>query len=128
MSDIGGPNILPAFILIIIAIVAPPFLIGTIPFGHILGRFGKGAKIAGTFLDVAKILVPAAVVFWLLAGDDELFRIAVAATIAVAAALGHWLSPLLRFKGGKGALIVLCVILGLCIVAFVVVVAALSAS
>jgi hypothetical protein len=46
VSDIGGPNVLPAAIALIIVMIALPFLAGSIPFGRILGRFGYGAKIA----------------------------------------------------------------------------------
>ncbi len=108
---------------LILAIVS--FLIGSIPFGYLIGRFfyrtdlrksgsgnigamnalrtlGKGGAVAVLLLDAAKGAIPVlATAYVLNPVDQDLARIAesIAATCAV---LGHCFSPWLGWKGGKG--------------------------
>ncbi|HYL26219.1 MAG TPA: glycerol-3-phosphate 1-O-acyltransferase PlsY [Candidatus Nitrosotalea sp.] len=95
------------------------FLIGSIPFGYVIGRLfyrtdiraqgsgnigamnalrtlGRGGAIAVLLLDALKGFVPTSWALWY-PGDQIL-----AALIATGAVLGHCFSPWLRFKGGKG--------------------------
>src|SRR5579884_1411731 len=95
------------------------FLIGSIPFGLIIGHafyrtdirksgsgnigamnalrtLGKGGAIAVLLLDVAKgVVLPLVVML-------ELHDTHLAAIVAACAVLGHCFSPWLRFRGGKG--------------------------
>jgi acyl phosphate:glycerol-3-phosphate acyltransferase len=97
------------------------FLIGSIPFGYLIGRLfyrtdirtsgsgnigamnalrtlGRGGAIAVLLLDALKGFLPAFVALsFLPAGNDVL-----AAVVASSSVLGHCFSPWLRFKGGKG--------------------------
>jgi len=96
---------------------AGAFLIGSIPFGYVIGRFfyrtdirghgsgnigamnalrtlGKGGAVAVLLLDALKGFVPA---LWALSYSREL-----AAIVAAGAVLGHCFSPWLRWRGGKG--------------------------
>jgi glycerol-3-phosphate acyltransferase PlsY len=100
-----------------IAIVA--FLVGSIPFGYLIGRFfystdirkagsgnigamnalrtlGKGGAVAVLLLDAAKGFLPA---FVILAATQNPGQASLA---AIAAVLGHCFSPWLGWKGGKG--------------------------
>lgn len=100
-------------------IAAGAFLLGSIPFGLVIGRLfygtdirksgsgnigamnalrtlGKGGAAAVLLLDAAKGVVPAVLVMQLL-HDTHL-----AAVVAGCAVLGHCFSPWLRFHGGKG--------------------------
>ena len=115
------------------------FLIGSIPFGYIIGRvfyhtdirsrgsgnigamnalrtMGKTGAIAVLLLDALKGFAPT---LWALV----FFRGQVAAVAASGAVLGHCFSPWLRFRGGKGvatsfgALFALCWPAGLVAVA-----------
>jgi glycerol-3-phosphate acyltransferase PlsY len=108
--------------------IAGSFLIGSIPFGLVIGRFfyrtdirrsgsgnigamnalralGKRAAAAVLLLDAAKGAIPAAVAFALappLQGPMHGFSLAFAAAASASAVLGHCFSPWLRFRGGKG--------------------------
>lgn len=122
-----------------ICAVAAAFLIGSIPFGYVVGRIfyrrdirtqgsgnigamnalrtlGKGGAIAVLLLDALKGFLPA---WWALAA----FGPNLAAPVAAAAVVGHCFSPWLRFRGGKGvatsfgALFALCWPAGLVAVA-----------
>jgi len=96
---------------------AGAFLIGSIPFGYVIGRFffrtdirrqgsgnigamnalrtlGKAGAGAVLLLDALKGFLPA---LWALAISREL-----AALVAAGAVLGHCFSPWLRWRGGKG--------------------------
>lgn len=105
-------------IVVVYAIAA--FVIGSIPFGYLIGRifyrtdiraqgsgnigamntlrtFGKTSAVAVLLLDAAKGFVPAFVVAQRTIARDDLV-----ALVALAAVLGHCFSPWLRFRGGKG--------------------------
>lgn len=96
------------------------FLIGSIPFGYIIGRLfyrtdirsqgsgnigamnalrtlGKGGAVAVLLLDAVKGFLPTFFWFWSPPGEQFL-----APLDAAGAVLGHCFSPWLRFKGGKG--------------------------
>ncbi len=101
-----------------VAVAAASFLVGSIPFGYVIGRFfyrtdlrtqgsgnigamnalrsfGKAGALAVLLLDAAKGYVPAFLALHFVSPD--------AASLAAAAAvLGHCFSPWLRWKGGKG--------------------------
>jgi acyl phosphate:glycerol-3-phosphate acyltransferase len=105
----------------ILVALAGAFLLGAIPFSHMIARWrgvdlrtvgsgnvgatnlaralGYGLGTVGLFLDAAKgtvaVLLPRAVLGSAAPSTTE----ALAATLAV---LGHSFSPFLRFKGGKG--------------------------
>jgi glycerol-3-phosphate acyltransferase PlsY len=95
------------------------FLLGSIPFGYLIGRFvyridirksgsgnigamnalrtmGKGGAIAVLVLDVLKGFVP---VFYIMSHG---YGAVLAAIVAIATVLGHCFSPWLGWKGGKG--------------------------
>ena len=107
------------------------FLIGSIPFGLIIGRLfyrtdirsqgsgnigamnalrtlGKGGAVAVLLLDALKGFVPTILVVWLL-GDQLLGSL-----VATAAVLGHCFSPWLRLRGGKGVATSFGAIFALC--------------
>lgn len=109
-----------SFLLLLVATLAGSFLIGSIPFGYIIGRFfyrtdlrksgsgnigamnalrtlGKTGAVAVLVLDALKGALPALLA--LHAPNDPQTLAAVAATFAV---LGHCFSPWLGWKGGKG--------------------------
>ena len=119
----------PYAVLIVFAVGA--FLVGSIPFGYVIGRLfyrrdirasgsgnigamnalrtlGKGGAVAVLLLDAAKGLGPALAAM-AGAGDPEL-----AAIVAAAAMLGHCYSPWLRWKGGKGVATSFGALFGLC--------------
>ncbi len=106
------------------------FLIGSIPFGYVIGRFfyrtdirrggsgnigamnalrtlGKGGAVAVLFLDALKGFAPT---LWALSffrghldvGNFPPGEQIVAAIVAAGAVLGHCFSPWLRWRGGKG--------------------------
>ena len=109
--------------LLIIAVIS--FLIGSIPFGYLVGRFfyhtdlrksgsgnigamnalrtlGKSGAVAVLLLDALKGAIPVLIVAYIFNPvDHDLSQVAqsVAATFAV---LGHCFSPWLGWKGGKG--------------------------
>jgi glycerol-3-phosphate acyltransferase PlsY len=99
---------------------ATAFLIGSIPFGYVIGllfyrtdirtqgsgnigamnalrTLGKGGAVAVLLLDALKGFVPVAVAMHLYDGAHVLF-----AEVALGAVIGHCYSPWLRFRGGKG--------------------------
>jgi len=147
MSDVGISNSV-AYALLAITIAIPiacfigAFLVGSIPFGYIIGRFfyridirsqgsgnigamnalrtlGKAGAIAVLLLDALKGFLPA---FWGLGffanhldveGWPPTNQI-LASLIATGAVFGHCFSPWLRFKGGKGVATSFGAIFALC--------------
>lgn len=114
-----------------IAVAIGSFLLGSIPWGVVIGRafygkdirksgsgnigamnalrtLGKGGAIAVLLLDAAKGVIPALCVMLLL-HDTHLAAIA-----AGCAVLGHCFSPWLRFTGGKGVATAFGAIFALC--------------
>ncbi len=109
--------------IIIVALIS--FLIGSIPFGYLIGRFfyrtdlrtsgsgnigamnalrtlGKTGAVAVLLLDALKGVIPVVAAAYIFSSVDlQLSQIAqsLAATFAV---LGHCFSPWLGWKGGKG--------------------------
>ncbi|HEY1977972.1 MAG TPA: glycerol-3-phosphate 1-O-acyltransferase PlsY [Candidatus Baltobacteraceae bacterium] len=106
------------------------FLIGSVPFGYVIGRFfyrtdirtqgsgnigamnalrtlGKGGAAAVLLLDALKGFVPAFLA-------NAYFGHVYAAIVAAGAVLGHCYSPWLKFKGGKGVATSFGAIFGLC--------------
>ncbi len=104
--------------MIAVAAFAAAFLIGSIPFGYVIGRLfyrvdirtqgsgnigamnalrtmGKGGAIAVLLLDALKGFAPVAAAVWYGGGP-------LGALAAAGAVLGHCFSPWLGFKGGKG--------------------------
>ncbi len=98
---------------------AGAFLIGSIPFGYVIGRFfyrtdirrqgsgnigamnalrtlGKGGAVAVLLLDALKGFAPT---LWSLFFFNDR---SIAAIVAAGAVLGHCFSPWLRWRGGKG--------------------------
>lgn len=105
--------------VIVLAVAAVAFLIGSIPFGYLIGRvfyrtdirksgsgnigamnalrtLGKGGAIAVLLLDAAKGFLPAFLSLAILHSD------LLAVIAAIASVLGHCFSPWLGWKGGKG--------------------------
>jgi acyl-phosphate glycerol 3-phosphate acyltransferase len=125
---------------VLILVALGSFLVGSIPFGLIVGRafygsdirgafaapmlplpalrtYGRGAGIAVLVLDALKGALPTAIELHL-AGDGA------AATAALFTVLGHCYSPWLRYRGGKGVatwLGALCALSGLAGLTFAVV-------
>jgi glycerol-3-phosphate acyltransferase PlsY len=127
------------------------FLIGSIPFGYLIGRFvyrtdirtqgsgnigamnalrtlSRGGAVAVLLLDALKGFVPTLWAFWFFRDylDMENWPPTaqiLAAIIAAGAVLGHCFSPWLRFKGGKGVATSFGAIFALCWPAGIVVVA-----
>ena len=106
------------------------FLLGSIPFGYLVGRLfyrrdirtqgsgnigamnalrtlGRGGAIAVLLLDALKGFLPA---LWALATIGQ----PIAAVVAAGAVLGHCFSPWLRFRGGKGVATSFGAIFALC--------------
>lgn len=100
--------------------VPAAFLLGSIPFGYLIVRMGRGrdvrtegsgnigaanvARTSGTVAGVLTLALDAAKGFlavWLAARWSE-HAVVWIATAAVAAVLGHMFTPWLRFNGGKG--------------------------
>jgi glycerol-3-phosphate acyltransferase PlsY len=135
MSDTGlSPPVAGALLAILIMIPISAFiggfLIGSIPFGYLVGRlfyrtdirrqgsgnigamnalraFGKGGAAAVLVLDALKGFVPTFVVYELFSVDLDFQLVSsgnqvMAAIVATGAVLGHCFSPWLRFRGGKG--------------------------
>ena len=118
-------------------LAAMSFLIGSIPFGYLIGRFvyhtdirksgsgnigamnalrtlGKGGAIAVLLLDAAKGALPVlAITVALGAADQDFVKIA-QSLAAACAVLGHCFSPWLGFKGGKGVATSFGAIFALC--------------
>jgi glycerol-3-phosphate acyltransferase PlsY len=125
MSDVGinGTSLALFVVALILSVTLLPFLIGSIPFGYLIGRFvyrtdirksgsgnigamnalrtlGKGGAVAVLLLDALKGALPVAIALHLPPIWNGAHTLAaIAATFAV---LGHCFSPWLRFKGGKG--------------------------
>lgn len=149
MSDIGLPEataraLLAAMIAVPILIAIVAFLIGSIPFGYIIGRLfyhtdirsqgsgnigamnalrtlGKGGAVAVLLLDALKGFVPTIVTMWLFRHrfDFDIEGLPqgdqlLGSLVAMAAVLGHCFSPWLRFKGGKGVATFFGAIFALC--------------
>jgi glycerol-3-phosphate acyltransferase PlsY len=145
--DVGIPEstaigLLVIVIAILLATVFGAFLIGSIPFGYIVGRIfyhtdirkqgsgnigamnalrtlGKGGAIVVLLLDALKGFVPtlSAMLFFRGVLDTEDFPPTdqiMGALVAGAAVLGHCFSPWLRFKGGKGVATSFGAIFALC--------------
>jgi glycerol-3-phosphate acyltransferase PlsY len=125
VSDIGLPNLGPLLVAILVAIVIGAFLIGSIPFGFLIGRLfygtdirkegsgnigamnalrtlGKGGAIAVLLLDAGKGFVPVMLARVLASPFEHPVPEAVASIVALATVLGHCFSPWLGWKGGKG--------------------------
>jgi glycerol-3-phosphate acyltransferase PlsY len=135
MSDIGlSPSVAYGLLAILIAIpivsFIGAFLIGSIPFGYLIGRFfyrtdirtqgsgnigamnalrtlGRGGAIVVLLLDALKGFAPTFWALWFFAGRLDMENLPpgqqiMAAIVAIGAVLGHCFSPWLRFKGGKG--------------------------
>jgi acyl phosphate:glycerol-3-phosphate acyltransferase len=132
LSDSAARAILAIVVAIPIALFVGAFLIGSIPFGYVIGRLfyrtdirsqgsgnigamnalrtlGKAGAIAVLLLDALKGFVPTLFTWHLFFGhldiDPENFppgHEILAAIVASGAILGHCFSPWLRFKGGKG--------------------------
>ena len=125
LSDQAARGIVMMLTIVCIGVFVAAFLIGSIPFGYLIGRFfyrtdirkegsgnigamnalrtlGKGGAVAVLLLDALKGFLPA-FGFALYANwmDPDLKRILLS-IIAAGAVLGHCYSPWLRFKGGKG--------------------------
>ncbi|HEY6450449.1 MAG TPA: glycerol-3-phosphate 1-O-acyltransferase PlsY [Candidatus Cybelea sp.] len=132
MSDVGLPSASLLLLLtgIPVAAFVGAFLIGSIPFGYVIGRvfyrtdirtlgsgnigamnalrtLGKAGALAVLLLDALKGFVPT---IWALAffrgrldieGLPPADQI-IGAFVATGAVLGHCFSPWLRFRGGKG--------------------------
>lgn len=138
MSDISLDG--NAILMSLVGILLGAFLVGSIPFGYILGRLfygvdirkqgsgnigamnamrtlGTGGAVAVLLLDAAKGFAPTLYIAHVV--DAPPFS----ALVAGLAVLGHCFSPWLRFKGGKGvatsfgALFALCWPAGLVAVA-----------
>jgi glycerol-3-phosphate acyltransferase PlsY len=145
--DVGIPEstaigLLVIVIAILLATVFGAFLIGSIPFGYIVGRIfyhtdirrqgsgnigamnalrtlGRGGAIVVLLLDALKGFVPtlSAMLFFRGVLDTEGFPPTdqiMGALVAGAAVLGHCFSPWLRFKGGKGVATSFGAIFALC--------------
>jgi acyl phosphate:glycerol-3-phosphate acyltransferase len=131
-------------ILIAIPIVSfiAAFLIGSIPFGYVIGRIfyrtdirrsgsgnigamnalrtlGKGGAVAVLLLDALKGFVPTLFAVLFFRGHLDVEGLPpgeqiMGALVATGAVLGHCFSPWLRFKGGKGVATSFGAILALC--------------
>ena len=127
MSDIGYsmPNFTLEAALVGIGIALISFLIGSIPFGYIIGRFfyrtdlrksgsgnigamnalrtlGKGGAIAVLLLDALKGAIPVIAAFAIFGHTATELAQLVASFGATFAVLGHCFSPWLGWRGGKG--------------------------
>lgn len=135
MSDIGlSDSVARALLAIMIAIpivsFIGAFLIGSIPFGYLIGRLfyrtdirtqgsgnigamnalrtlGKGGAVAVLLLDALKGFVPTLWALGFFHGHLDLDTLPpteqiLASIIAAGTVLGHCFSPWLRFRGGKG--------------------------
>jgi acyl phosphate:glycerol-3-phosphate acyltransferase len=124
-------DLLLVFLIAIpVAALVGAFLIGSIPFGYLIGRFvyhtdirtqgsgnigamnalrtlGKGGAVAVLLLDALKGFVPTLCALAFFRGRLDVEGLPptdqiVAAVVAAGTVLGHCFSPWLRFKGGKG--------------------------
>lgn len=143
MSDIGlSPDVARA-IMITVAVVfggmfLGGFLVGSIPFGYLVGRFfyhidirqqgsgnigamnalrtlGRGGALAVLLLDVLKGFLPVAwaAYIWGQHIDPDFVHIGVA-LVAAGTVAGHCFSPWLRFRGGKGVATFIGALFGFC--------------
>lgn len=147
MSDVGLPGSTALFLLLVmigvpVATFVGAFLIGSIPFGYLIGRLfyridirtqgsgnigamnalrtlGRPGAFAVLLLDALKGFAPT---FWTLAffrGHLDIESLPpsnqiLAALAASATVLGHCFSPWLRFRGGKGVATSFGAIFALC--------------
>jgi acyl phosphate:glycerol-3-phosphate acyltransferase len=131
MSDIGlspqvAYSIMLTLVVIAIGYFIAGFLIGSIPFGYLIGRLfyhtdirssgsgnigamnalrtlGTKGAAAVLLLDVLKGFVPPFLVLHVIGrGIDPDICAMLAALVAAGAVFGHCFSPWLRFRGGKG--------------------------
>lgn len=115
-----------AFVAALAAYALAAFLVGSIPFGYLIGRFvyrtdirtkgsgnigamnalrtlGKGGAIAVLVLDAAKGFLPAFLPLIVQSSHRGLDDAMLPASVGAAAAVfGHCFSPWLGWKGGKG--------------------------
>jgi glycerol-3-phosphate acyltransferase PlsY len=135
VSDIGLSNsvaygLLAILLAVPVAAFIGAFLIGSIPFGLLIGKgffgtdirtqgsgnigamnalrsLGKGGAVAVLILDALKGFIPTLFTLWLFRGHLDFDPLPpgqeiLAAVVAAGAVLGHCYSPWLRFRGGKG--------------------------
>lgn len=135
MSDIGLSDSVSAMLTMItiaipIATFVGAFLIGSIPFGYLIGRLfyhtdirqqgsgnigamnalrslGKGGAAAVLLFDALKGFAPTLWALWFFRGHLDMEGLPpgeqiLASLAATGAVLGHCFSPWLRFRGGKG--------------------------
>ena len=140
MSDIGilrGVNVGLVFGIVAVVIALVSFLVGSIPFGYLIGRFfyrtdlrrsgsgnigamnalrtlGRGGAVAVLLLDAAKGALPVAIAWYLFSRIDTDLAQAAQSIAAAFAVLGHCFSPWLRWKGGKGVATSFGAIFALC--------------
>jgi glycerol-3-phosphate acyltransferase PlsY len=125
-------------IVISIGLFLGAFLVGSIPFGYIVGRLffhtdirrqgsgnigamnalralGKGGALAVLLLDALKGFLPVLWAMYLFGRDldPDFVRVAVA-LVAAGAVAGHCFSPWLRFRGGKGVATFIGALFGFC--------------
>jgi glycerol-3-phosphate acyltransferase PlsY len=133
--DVGIPEstavgLLLIVLAVVIAAFIGAFLIGSIPFGYLIGRYfyhvdvrkqgsgnigamnalrtlGKAGAIAVLLLDALKGFVPTLAARTIFRGQLDMENFppsdqVMASLIATGAVLGHCFSPWLRFRGGKG--------------------------
>ena len=157
MSDVGIPESTARALLVLMATIPiasfiVAFLIGSIPFGYLIGRIfyhtdirtrgsgnigamnalrtlGKGGAVAVLLLDALKGLVPTLFVVLLFRDRLDIEGLPpasqiIGAVVALGAVLGHCFSPWLGWKGGKGVATSFGAVFGLCWPAGLVVVAA----
>jgi glycerol-3-phosphate acyltransferase PlsY len=147
MSDVGIPQSTAIFLLLTliaipIAAFVGAFLIGSIPFGYLIGRLfyhtdirrqgsgnigamnalrtlGKTGAVAVLLLDALKGFAPTIWALTFFRGHLDLENLPpteqiVASIVAAGTVLGHCFSPWLRFKGGKGVATSFGAIFALC--------------
>lgn len=142
MSDIGLSDSVARAIMMEVALVLfgcflAAFLIGSIPFGYVIGRFfyrtdirkegsgnigamnalrtlGKGGAVAVLLLDALKGFAPVYGFTLYAQWMDPGIKQIILAIVAAGAILGHCYSPWLKFKGGKGVATSFGAIFGLC--------------
>jgi glycerol-3-phosphate acyltransferase PlsY len=135
VSDIGLSNsvaygLLAILLAVPIAAFIGAFLIGSIPFGFLVGKaffktdirnqgsgnigamnalrtLGKGGAVAVLLLDALKGFIPTLFTLWLFRGHLDFDPLPpgqeiLGSVVAAGAVLGHCYSPWLRFRGGKG--------------------------
>ena len=143
MSDIGlSPEVARAImitvVVIMIGVFLGGFLVGSIPFGYIVGRLfyhtdirrqgsgnigamnalrtlGKGGAATVLLLDALKGFLPVLSALYIFGKhlDPDFVQIAVA-LVAAGTVAGHCFSPWLRFRGGKGVATFIGALFGFC--------------